>query len=98
MIEIAQNDYQTLVLLAKDVSAGHPDIVKGNKRGTGCRRIGRFDRLGCDTGTSLNEEHCQALGCTASNGEVVTEMPIRNPSADADIMSVPQIQQHRLIN
>jgi hypothetical protein len=80
MIEIAQNDYQTLVLLAENVSAGHPDIVKGNERGASGRRIGRFDRLGCDAGTSLDEEHSQALGSTAGNGEVVAEMSIRDPS------------------
>lgn len=84
VIEIAQDNYQTFVLLTKNISTGYLDIVKGNKRCTGCRRVRRFDRLGRNAGTPLNKKNSQALGGPTCNGEIVAEMAIRNPSANAE--------------
>lgn len=61
MVEIAQDDLETLIHLTQRIFHGNLDLIKRDK-GCSCRRgIGGFDWLGGDSFATWNENHCEAF-------------------------------------
>ena len=79
MVEIAQDDVDSFVLLAKQILHGDLDVVKsyvGSARGRGVRCL---DGLRLDALTALNEEHTKALAGVDAGDEVVAEDAVGDP-------------------
>lgn len=79
VIEVAQNNAQTVVFLAQDVLDGDLDVVEGDVRSARGRRIrclylGRLNAF-----ASRNEKHRQTAVCAASDSEVVGERSVGDP-------------------
>lgn len=79
VVEVAQHDHKTLVLLAQHVLAWNLYIVEGDESGTSGRRVRGLDRFGLDTFSTLNEEDGKTLGGLASDGEVIREVAVGDP-------------------
>lgn len=79
MVEVAQHNHQTLVLLAQHVRAWNLDVVKGDKGCAGGGRVRGLDGLGLDAFSALDEEDSEALGSLAGDGEVVREVTVGDP-------------------
>lgn len=79
MVEVAENDMDTLVLLAKQVFNGNLDVIKGDVGGTSGRRVRGLDSLGLDTLATLNEQHAEALASVDTSDEVIAEDTVGDP-------------------
>lgn len=79
MVEIAEDDTSSLVLLAEQVLDGNSDIVE---RDVGCAsrwRVRCLYRLGLDTLASFDKEHTQAFASLDAGDKVIGPKAIRNP-------------------
>lgn len=79
VVEVAEDDVDALVLLAKEVLDGHLDVVKGDVGGAGGGGVGRLDGLGLDAGAALNQQHAEGLAGADADDEVVAEDTVGDP-------------------
>ena len=79
MVEVAENDVDTLVLLAKKVLDGHLYVVKGNISSTGGGGVRGLDGLGLNTFSSLNKQNAQGIARSHTSDKVVAEHTVGDP-------------------
>lgn len=79
VVEVAEDDVDTLVLLAEEVLNGHLDVVKGDEGGAGGRRVRGLDGLGLDALAAGDEEDAEALAGVDGSDEVVAEDTVGDP-------------------
>lgn len=79
VVEVAQHDQQPGVYFAEGVLDWDLDVVKGDVGGARGARVRRLHLLRGDTLAALNEHDREPAIRTASSGEVVAEMTIRDP-------------------
>lgn len=90
MVEVAENDLNTLVLLAQHVLSRNLDVVERHVSCTSSSRVRGLNLLGLDTLTALDEEDTQALVCSSTSDEVIGPDTVGDPllSAIDDLASV----------
>jgi hypothetical protein len=71
MVEIAQDDMDTLVFLPEQILDGYFDIVKGDVGGTCCRRVRGLDGRRLDAFLSFDQEHTKPLSGSHASDKVV---------------------------
>lgn len=79
VVEIAQDDMDSLVLLPEQILDRDLDVIKsdiGSARGRGVRCL---DGLGLDAFTTLDEEHTKALASVDAGNEIVAEDTVGDP-------------------
>lgn len=79
MVEVAQNNVDTLVLLAEQVLGRDLDVIKGDERRTGGSRVTSLDEFGLDALAALNEQDAQTFIRLHGRDEVVTEDTVGDP-------------------
>ena len=79
VVEVAQNDLDTLVLLAQHVLGGDLDVVECDKGCTSCCRVRGLDLLGLNTLTTLDKEDTQALVGSGTCNEVIAPYTVGDP-------------------
>jgi len=91
VVEVAEDDVDTLVLLAEEILNGYLDVVVGNVGGSSGRGIGGLDGLGLDTLATLDEQHTEALVGLDAGNEIVGEDTVGDPllgSVDDIVLAV----------
>ena len=61
MVEVAQHDIDTRSLLAESVLNGNLDVVEGDICCSSCRGVRSLDRLGLDSGATLDEKDGESV-------------------------------------
>lgn len=79
VVEVAEDNVDTLVLLAEEVLGGNLDVVEGDIGSAGSRRVRSLDRLGLDALAALDQQHAQALVGLDADDEVVAENTVGDP-------------------
>lgn len=80
MVEVAQDNKKSLVLLPKHITTRYFHVIKRDVRSASSWRVGRFDRLCLYARASLYEEHSETLGCLACDCKIVAEDTVGDPS------------------
>lgn len=91
MVEVAENNVNTLVLFAEKVLGGDLDVVKGDVGGTSGGRVRSLDGLGRNTLATLDQEHTQVLASANTSDEVVAEGSVGDPL----LGTVDNLQNHQ---
>lgn len=79
MVEVAQNDLDTLVLLAQHVLGGDLDVVECHESCTSCCRVRGLDLLGLNTLATLDKEDTQAFVGSGTCNEVIAPYTVGDP-------------------
>jgi hypothetical protein len=79
VVEVAENDLNSLVLLAQQILSGDLDVVECHKSCTSCCRVRGLDLLGLNTLATLDEEDTQALVGSGTCDEVVAPYTVGDP-------------------
>lgn len=79
VVEVGQNDLETLVLLAEQVLDRNLDIVEGDESGTSGGRVGSLDLSSLDALSTGNEENGKTLLGANGGGEPVGEGSVGDP-------------------
>mgnify|MGYP001210675846 CR=1 FL=1 len=80
VVEVRQDNLETLVLLSESMLVGHKHVLESDVRGSSSSRVRSLDRLSLDTGLALDEQHNEAtLLSPSTNSEVVGESRIGDP-------------------
>ncbi|KAI6748767.1 hypothetical protein HG531_007714 [Fusarium graminearum] len=79
VVKVAEDNLDTLVLLAKHVLGRDLDIVEGHVSCASGGRVGGLDLLGLDTLTTLDKEDTQALVCARTGDKVITPDTVGDP-------------------
>lgn len=79
MVEVAENDVDTLVLFTEKVLNGNLDIVKSDICGAGGGRVRGLNGLGGNTFTTLDQEHTKVVAGSDTGDEVVAERSVGDP-------------------
>lgn len=79
MVEVAENDVDTLVLFAEEVLDRDLDVVEGDIGGTCGGRVRCLDGLGRNTLATLDQEHAQVVAGADTSDEIVAESSVGDP-------------------
>lgn len=79
MVEVAENNLQSLILLSQQVLDRDLNIIKGDESSTRGGGVGSLNLLGLDTLAARDEEDGQALLCTDCGREPVGKRAVRDP-------------------
>lgn len=79
VVKVAEDNVDTLVLLAEQVLNWNLDIVKRDVGCAGSGRIGSLDRLGLDSFSARDKDHAQVLACADTSDKVIGEAAVCNP-------------------
>lgn len=79
MVEVAENDVDTLVLFTEEVLNRDLDVVKGDVCGASGGRVGGLDGLCRNPLTTLDQEHAQVVAGADTGDEVVAEGSVGDP-------------------
>lgn len=79
VVEVAEDDVDTLVLLAEQVLHGDLDVVKGDVGGSGGGGVGGLDGLCLDALAALDQHDAEGLAGADTDDEVVAEDTVGDP-------------------
>ena len=79
VVKVAEDNVDTLVLLAEQVLNGNLDIVECDVGSAGSGRVRGLDGLGLDSFSAWDEDHAQVLACADTSDKVVGEAAVCNP-------------------
>ena len=80
MVEVGQDDLETLVLLTESVLVRNKDVVEGDICSSRSRRVRSLDYLGLNTFLTLDQQDKQAsLFSACTDSEIVGERSVGDP-------------------
>lgn len=80
MVEVCEDNVDSLVFLAEEVLDGHEDVVEGYVGCTGCGRVGCFDGFGFYAFAAFDDEDGETFVGLYAGYEVIAPCTVCYPS------------------